>query len=181
MVFLHSLHRPKWAASQVSFTLSTFGLSTAQWSVTTDVNVQAIPTSSTKMVILILVRLCMFPVDVFFCSVLLSNWSKSIKLIFCSVESFSQRLQQASWKVSSPFPQASGFASLVTSMCLLFVGKSAKLLLSYFQVFVLYSLWLSLQLSGYKFRLTAVGAGLQSWWPNQRSAVVGCGLWAVGW
>lgn len=61
MYFLHNLHRPKWAASQVSLTLSTFGLSTAQWSVTTAVNMHAMPTSNTKMAILILVRLCIFP------------------------------------------------------------------------------------------------------------------------
>lgn len=63
MCFLHSLHRPKWAASQVSLSLSTRGLSTAQWSVTTAVNMHAMPTTNTKMAIFILVRLCIFPGD----------------------------------------------------------------------------------------------------------------------
>lgn len=79
MCFLHNLQRPKWAASQVSLNFPTCGLSTAQWSVTTAVNMHAIPTSSTKMVILILVRLCMFPVGA--TSVLFSkNKKKSVRL-----------------------------------------------------------------------------------------------------
>ena len=61
MFFLHSRHRPKWAASHVSFTFSMRGLNTAQWSVTTAANMHAMPTMSTKMATLILVRLCMVP------------------------------------------------------------------------------------------------------------------------
>ena len=48
MLFLQSLQRPKWAASQVLLSFSTLGLSTAQWSVTTAANMEEIPTRMTR-------------------------------------------------------------------------------------------------------------------------------------
>ena len=55
MVFLQSLQRPKWAASQVALSFSTRGLSTAQWSVTTAASMADMPTRITTDVILTLV------------------------------------------------------------------------------------------------------------------------------
>lgn len=51
MLFLQSLQRPKWAASQVALSFSTRGLSTAQWSVTTAASMADIPTRITPDVI----------------------------------------------------------------------------------------------------------------------------------
>lgn len=55
MLFLQSLQRPKWAASQVALSFSTRGLSTAQWSVTTAASIADMPTTITTDVILTLV------------------------------------------------------------------------------------------------------------------------------
>ncbi len=55
MLFLQSLQRPKWAASQVALSFSTRGLSTAQWSVTTAASMADMPTKITTDVILTLV------------------------------------------------------------------------------------------------------------------------------
>lgn len=55
MLFLQSLQRPKWAASQVALSFSTLGLSTAQWSVTTAASIADMPTMITTDVILTLV------------------------------------------------------------------------------------------------------------------------------
>lgn len=185
MYFLHSLHRPKWAASQVWLTLSTRGLSTAQWSVTTAVNMQAIPTRSTKMEIFIFVRLCMFPGDEISVQSIFFPWYKSIKFGvlqcgytgLCPRGFFPQWLQQASHKVSSPF--LSLHKTSVFSLCLWFEGKGARLLCPRFKSPFPYSLWVAAQQWGCKFRLTAVEVNQESWWPNQLSAMVGNGCGAT--
>lgn len=69
MLFLQSLQRPKWAASQVALSFSTRGLSTAQWSVTTAASIDDMPTTITTDVILTLVACSsnMLPLGVCVC------------------------------------------------------------------------------------------------------------------
>lgn len=191
MCFLHNLHRPKWAASQISLSLSTCGLSTAQWSVTTAVNMHAIPTINTKMAIFILVRLCIFPAGIGFCSVLfvwqpqvrstpLSNVDTDLK-----PRDLSPRwLLQASHKAASSFlsrPRTSVFSPTVADLCAYGSkgrGPVSSVLLSC-PSFLTHTLWAAGPLTGCKL-------GVSCWGRSEKlmtgvSTVVGngCVSWGV--
>lgn len=85
MLFLQSLQRPKWAASQVALSFSTRGLSTAQWSVTTAASMADMPNRITPDVIFTFVACSSNMLTRVFACVRGLVLPKAVKFVFSSL------------------------------------------------------------------------------------------------